>query len=80
MSAAGLMRIWMPGWTKSIHWMKNTVRKSFAKWRPSSKMNCRRYCCGQRLMHMVFLPGLNGVQPSANDPLTWNVADWTLNE
>jgi peptide/nickel transport system substrate-binding protein len=23
---------------------------------------------------------LVGVQPSANDPLTWNVADWTLNE
>ncbi|MGD8752646.1 MAG: peptide ABC transporter substrate-binding protein [Anaerolineales bacterium] len=23
---------------------------------------------------------LEGVQPNANDPLTWNVADWTLNE
>jgi peptide/nickel transport system substrate-binding protein len=23
---------------------------------------------------------LVGVEPSANDPLTWNVADWTLNE
>jgi hypothetical protein len=23
---------------------------------------------------------LEGVAPSVNDPLTWNVADWTINE
>jgi len=23
---------------------------------------------------------LDGVQPSVNDPLTWNVADWTISE
>ena len=23
---------------------------------------------------------LQNVQPSVNDPVTWNVADWTLNE
>jgi peptide/nickel transport system substrate-binding protein len=30
-------------------------------------------------MHGVSTP-LDGVQPSVNDPLTWNVADWTLEE
>ena len=77
-TASGSMKIWMPGSMKSIRWMKRTKEAA-----------CEVAAILEEELPQILLfstlemHGLsNGYKAftSANDPVTWNVADWTVTE